>query len=167
MPSLKATPPSEPRAAGGVALPSGMSESDAIPITPRLAIPREEITQRATRSSGPGGQHVNTSSTRVELTWNVAASPSLSESQRERLLAKLATRLDGSGTLRVVAQSERSQLRNREEAIARFAAMVAQALVVPKTRRPTRPSKAAKRERLETKRKRGALKKERRRRDDE
>jgi ribosome-associated protein len=144
-----------------------MSESDAIPITPRLAIPRDEVTLRATRSSGPGGQHVNTSSTRVELTWNVAASPSLSLVQRERLLAKLAPRLDGSGTLRVVAQSERSQLRNRDEAITRFAAIVAQALVVPKTRRPTRPTKAAKRERLDDKRKRGALKKERKRRDDE
>jgi ribosome-associated protein len=144
-----------------------MSESDAIPITPRLAIPRDEVTLRATRSSGPGGQHVNTSSTRVELTWNVAASPSLSLEQRERLLAKLAPRLDGSGTLRVVAQSERSQLRNRDEAITRFAAIVAQALVVPKTRRPTRPTKAAKRERLDDKRKRGALKKERKRRDDE
>jgi ribosome-associated protein len=144
-----------------------MTESDAIPITPRLAIPREEITLRATRSSGPGGQHVNTSSTRVELTWNVTESPSLSPEQRERLLGKLATRLDSSGTLRVVAQSERSQLRNREEAISRFAALVAQALVVPKIRRPTRPSKSAKRERLDDKRKRGALKKERKRRDDE
>ena len=122
---------------------------------------------RASRSSGPGGQHVNTSSTRVELTWNIAASPSLSPEQRERLLAKLAPRLDGGGTLRVVAQSERSQLRNRDEAVTRFAAIVAQALVVPKTRRPTRPTKAAKRERLDEKRKRGALKKERKRRDDE
>lgn len=144
-----------------------MTESDAIPITPRLAIPRDEVTLRATRSSGPGGQHVNTSSTRVELTWNVTASPSLSPEQRERLLVKLAPRLDGTGTLRVVAQSERSQLRNREEAITRFAAIVAQALVVPKTRRPTRPTKAAKRERLDDKRKRGALKKDRQRRDDE
>jgi ribosome-associated protein len=144
-----------------------MSESDAIPITPRLAIPREEITLRATRSSGPGGQHVNTSSTRVELTWNAAESPSLSPEQRERLLAKLASRLDGTGTLRVVSQSERSQLRNREEVVSRFAAIIAQALVVPKTRRPTRPTKAAKRERLDDKRKRGALKKDRKRRDDE
>lgn len=167
MPCPKTTPLARPRAAPPGALPSGMSESDAIPITPRLAIPRDEVTLRATRSSGPGGQHVNTSSTRVELTWNVAASPSLSPEQRERLLAKLAARLDGSGTLRIVAQSERSQLRNRDEAVTRFAAIVAQALVVPKTRRPTRPTKAAKRERLDDKRKRGALKKERKRRDDE
>lgn len=167
MPCPKTTPPPRPRAALARGLASGMTESDAIPITPRLAIPRDEVTLRATRSSGPGGQHVNTSSTRVELTWNVAASPSLSLEQRERLLAKLAPRLDSSGTLRVVAQSERSQLRNRDEAITRFAAIVAQALVVPKTRRPTRPTKAAKRERLDDKRKRGALKKERKRRDDE
>ncbi len=167
MPSRKTTPLAGPRVAPDRALPSGMTDSDAIAITPRLAIPREEVTLRATRSSGPGGQHVNTSSTRVELTWSVAESPSLTEAQRERLLAKLATRIDGTGTLRVVAQSERSQLRNREEAVARFAAILAQALVVPKTRRPTRPTKAAKRERLDDKRKRGALKKERKRRDDE
>jgi len=167
MPCGKTTPPTGLSAVPPGALASGMTESDAIPITPRLAIPRDEVTLRATRSSGPGGQHVNTSSTRVELTWNVTTSSSLTSEQRERLLTKLATRLDGTGTLRVVAQSERSQLRNREEAVTRFAAIVAQALVVPKTRRPTRPSKAAKRERLDDKRKRGALKKERKRRDEE
>ncbi|MDZ4259078.1 MAG: alternative ribosome rescue aminoacyl-tRNA hydrolase ArfB [Gemmatimonadales bacterium] len=144
-----------------------MADGDPIPISPRLAIPREEVTLRASRSSGPGGQHVNTSSTRIELTWNISDSPSLSPEQRERLLTRLASRLDSSGTLRLVSQTGRSQLRNKEEAVARFAAIVAQALVVPKTRRPTRPSKAAKRERLDDKRKRGALKKERKRRENE
>lgn len=139
-----------------------MDESDLIPITPRLAIPRAELALRATRSGGPGGQHVNTSSTRIELVWNVAASPSLSPIERERLLTKLAHRLDSDGQLRIVAQEERSQLRNREAAIARFAAMVAQALVVPKVRRATRPTKASKAKRLDTKRHRGAIKRDRR-----
>ncbi len=143
-----------------------MADADPIVITPRLAIPRDEITMRASRSSGPGGQHVNTSSTRIELTWNVADSPSISGEQRARLLAKLGSRLDGTGTLRLVAQSGRSQLRNKEEALARFAEVVAEGLVVPKARRATRPTKAAKRERLHDKRKRGALKKERKRQDD-
>lgn len=139
-----------------------MDESDLIPITPRLAIPRAELTLRATRSGGPGGQHVNTSSTRIELVWNVATSPSLSPVQRERLLTKLAHRLDSDGQLRIVAQEERSQLRNREAAIARFTAMIAQALVVPKVRRATRPTKASKAKRLDTKRHRGAIKRDRR-----
>ncbi|MDX2206949.1 MAG: alternative ribosome rescue aminoacyl-tRNA hydrolase ArfB [Gemmatimonadales bacterium] len=144
-----------------------MAEGDPIPISPRLAIPREEVTLRASRSSGPGGQHVNTSSTRIELTWNISDSPSLSPEQRERLLTRLASRLDSSGTLRLVSQTGRSQLRNKEEAVARLAELVAEALVVPKVRRATRPSKSAKRERLDQKRKRGALKRERRRTGDE
>jgi ribosome-associated protein len=144
-----------------------MADGDPIPISPRLAIPREEVTLRASRSSGPGGQHVNTSSTRIELTWNIADSPSLSPEQRERLLTRLASRLDSSGTLRLVSQTGRSQLRNKEEAVARLAELVAEALVVPKVRRATRPSKSAKRERLDQKRKRGALKRERRRTGDE
>lgn len=144
-----------------------MADGDPIPISPRLAIPREEVTLRASRSSGPGGQHVNTSSTRVELTWNISDSPSLSPEQRERLLSRLASRLDSSGTLRLVSQTGRSQSRNKEEALARMAELVAEALVVPKVRRATRPSKSAKRERLDQKRKRGALKRERRRTGDE
>lgn len=144
-----------------------MADGDPIPISPRLVIPREEVTLRASRSSGPGGQHVNTSSTRIELTWNISDSPSLSPEQRERLLTRLASRLDSSGTLRLVSQTGRSQLRNKEEAVARLAELVAEALVVPKVRRATRPSKSAKRERLDQKRKRGALKRERRRTGDE
>ena len=139
-----------------------MDDAELVPITPRLAIPRAELAFRATRSGGPGGQHVNTSSTRIELVWNVAASPSLTPVERERLLAKLAHRLDSDGQLRIVAQEERSQLRNREAAVARFAAMVAQALVVPKVRRATRPTKASKAKRLDTKRHRGAIKRDRR-----
>ncbi|HRP07619.1 MAG TPA: alternative ribosome rescue aminoacyl-tRNA hydrolase ArfB [Gemmatimonadales bacterium] len=144
-----------------------MSSDGPIYINERLSIPRSELEFKATRSGGPGGQHVNTSSTRIELVWNVTGSPSLWEDERIRLLEKLAHRLDSEGSIRVVAQGERSQLQNREAAVERLAQMVARALVVPKKRKATRPSKASKEKRLEQKRRRGAVKRERRRRDDE
>jgi ribosome-associated protein len=122
-----------------------------------------ELEYRATRSGGPGGQHVNTSSTRVEVWWDVAGSRLLSEEQRTRLLTVLAPRLDGAGWLRLVSSGSRSQLRNREEVTARLLRIVAQALVVPKPRKRTKPSRAAKAARLEAKRRRGATKRERRR----
>lgn len=144
-----------------------MTDDGPIPINARLAIPRDELDLKATRSGGPGGQHVNTSSTRIELTWNVAHSPSLWEDERARLLEKLAHRLDSAGQLRIVAQGERSQLQNREAALARFAEVVAKALVVPKRRKATRPTKASKEKRLENKKQRSALKRERQRRNDD
>ena len=144
-----------------------MTDDGLIPINARLAIPRAELELKATRSGGPGGQHVNTSSTRIELVWNVTTSPSLWEDERIRLLEKLAHRLDGEGRLRLVAQGERSQLQNREAAITRFADVVAKALVVPKRRKATRPTKASKEKRLQGKKQRGALKRERQRRIDE
>lgn len=139
-----------------------MADDDAIRVSAKLTIPRDELVLKATRSGGPGGQHVNTSSTRIELVWDVAASPSLDEPQRAHLLARLATRLDSQGKLRLVAQDERSQLRNREAALARFIDVVAQGLIVPRKRKRTRPPAASKRARLESKRKRGALKRDRR-----
>lgn len=139
-----------------------MADDDAIRVSGKLTIPRDELVLKATRSGGPGGQHVNTSSTRIELVWDVAASPSLDEPQRAHLLARLATRLDSQGKLRLVAQDERSQLRNREAALARFIDVVAQGLIVPRKRKRTRPPAASKRARLESKRKRGALKRDRR-----
>lgn len=139
-----------------------MADGDPIAISPSLAIPREELTLKATRSGGPGGQHVNTSSTRIELAWDVALSPSLDDETRAWLLHRLASRLDSAGRLRLVAQDERSQLRNREAVVERFAEIVRQALVRPKVRKATRPSKAAKAKRLDEKRKRGAVKRERR-----
>ena len=140
-----------------------MPDGDAIRVSPALTIPRVELVVRASRSGGPGGQHVNTSSTRIELVWDVASSPSLDDRQRAYLLKRLATRLDAHGKLRIVAQEERSQLRNREAAIERFTGVVARALVVPKPRKRTRPPAASKRARLESKKQRGALKRERRR----
>jgi ribosome-associated protein len=110
---------------------------------------------------------VNTSSTRIEVVWDVAASPVLSDAQRARLLARLATRLDTSGRLRLVAGARRSQLQNRAAALERLAELVAAALVVPKRRKPTRPTRASKERRLTEKRQRGTRKRERRERGDD
>ena len=137
--------------------------ADAVVVDPTLAIPRAELIYRATRSGGPGGQHVNTSSTRIELLWNVRTSRAPSDEQRAWLLQRLATRLDGDGTLRVVASDRRSQLQNREAAEERLAGLVRRALVVPKPRKKTKPSRAAKAARLEAKRRRGETKRQRRR----
>jgi ribosome-associated protein len=140
-----------------------MPEDEPLEIGPDLRLPRAELEYRASRSGGPGGQHVNTSSTRVEVWWNVAVSPTLSEDQRTRLLAALSGRLDGEGRLRLVSSTSRSQLRNREDVTERLREVVARALVVPKRRKPTKPSRAAKAARLEAKRKRSAIKRDRRR----
>jgi ribosome-associated protein len=138
-----------------------MSSPDLVRINDSLAIPRSELEYRATRSGGPGGQHVNTSSTRIELTWNVQVSPSLSDEQRTRILEKLATRIDGNGVLRLTASSSRSQLQNREEVTERFALIVGQALRIPKPRKKTKPSKAAKEARLKAKKQRSETKRRR------
>ena len=131
-------------------------------VTPTLLLPLSELDYRATRSGGPGGQHVNTSSTRIEVWWDVGASPTLTLEQRERLLGRLATRLDGEGRLRIVASESRSQLRNREAATERLCEVVAAALAVPKPRKRTKPSRAVKAARLEAKRRRSTTKRERR-----
>jgi len=125
----------------------------ALRVNDRLAIPRAELGVRATRASGAGGQHVNKTSTRVEITWNVTASPALSDEDRARLITRLASRLSDDGELRVVASDTRSQLQNRELAETRLADMVRRALVIPRARRKTRPSRAAKQARLDDKRK--------------
>lgn len=132
-------------------------------INEALRIPRAELSYRASRSGGPGGQHVNTSSTRIELWWDVAASPALDESQRARLLYRLKTRLDGQGRLRLVSGATRSQLKNRVDVTERLAEVVAAALHVQKRRKKTKVSRAAKAVRLEAKRKRSGLKESRRR----
>ena len=131
-------------------------------ITTELLLPLAELDIRATRSGGPGGQHVNTSSTRIEVWWDVSSSPTLSEDQRARIMQRLSSRLDGMGRLRVVASESRSQLRNREAATERLRELVAAALVVRKPRKRTKPSRAAKAARLDAKRRRSALKRDRR-----
>jgi ribosome-associated protein len=136
--------------------------TDGIRVNESVVIPRDELTARATRSGGAGGQHVNTSSTRIELLWNVETSRALTEAQRERVRQKLVTRLDAEGNVRVVASDRRSQLQNREAAESRLADLVRAALVVPKKRRPTKPSRAAKQARLDEKKRLSDKKRERR-----
>ncbi|HEX2211831.1 MAG TPA: alternative ribosome rescue aminoacyl-tRNA hydrolase ArfB [Longimicrobium sp.] len=136
-----------------------MPEETVLQINDSLWIPRAELTYRATRSGGPGGQHVNTSSSRVELAWDVGASPSLTDEQRARIQEKLANRINGEGVLLMSSSEQRSQHQNRELVTARFAELVAQALVVPKKRIKTKPSRAAKAARLDEKKKRSAVKK--------
>ena len=125
-------------------------------------IPRDELEIRATRSGGPGGQHVNVTSTRIEIRWNPLRSRALSEAERERMVGKLGSRLDRGGFLRVVASDTRSQRRNRELAEARLAQLVRRALVVPKPRKPTKPSRAAREARLAEKRRQSEKKRKRR-----
>jgi ribosome-associated protein len=130
-------------------------------ITDTLSIPLSELRFRFTRSSGPGGQHVNRSATRVELLFDVAGSPSLTEAQRERALKALAPYIDSDGVLHLISQTFRSQFRNREEAVERFQTLMRRAMKVPKRRRPTRPSRAARERRLASKRRRSEIKRQR------
>jgi len=125
-------------------------------------IPLHELTFRATRAGGPGGQHVNTSSTRVELWWNAAGSPSLTDGERILLLSVLGHRLDTRGRLRLVSAATRSQLQNREAVIERLQRLVAEALVPRKRRQKTKPPRAAAERRLQEKKRRSATKAKRR-----
>jgi ribosome-associated protein len=131
-----------------------------------VLIPERELGWRFSRSGGPGGQGVNTTDSRVELIFDVAASTTLTEEQRARVLQRLSNRLV-DGVLTVVASEYRSQLRNRDAARARLAAMLRAALTPdPPTRRPTRPSRAARERRLADKRRRMLIKRLRRTTDD-
>jgi ribosome-associated protein len=130
---------------------------DELRIDERLAIPLAEIELRASRSSGPGGQHANVTASRVEAVFDVAASRSLDEARRARLLERIGP------VVTAVAQDARSQTRNRDLALQRLAAKIAAALRVPKRRRPTRPTTASRRRRREQKRRTGERKQSRRR----
>ena len=138
---------------------------DGLEVQPDLVIPRSELEYRATRAGGPGGQHVNKSSTRIELTWNVEASRALTEDQRTRLRNRLGGRMDGSGTIRVVASDSRSQTQNREEAERRLTELIRRGLIVPKARRKTRPTRSSVEKRLQSKKQAADKKRERRRQD--
>lgn len=127
-----------------------------------LSIPRNELDVRVSRSSGAGGQHVNKTSSRVEIFWNVLASRALSDEQRARLREKLASRLTTEGSIRVVASDMRSQSRNRDLAEERLADLVRRALIVPRKRRATKPTRAAKEARLESKKRHSTKKRDRR-----
>jgi len=132
-------------------------------ITPEVSIPYDELEFRVSRASGPGGQGVNTTDSRVELRFDLAGSPSIPPEAKQRALRRLASRLDSSGRLRVVAQTQRSQLLNRREAAERLAELLAPAMAAPRTRRPTRPSAAARARRVESKQRRSATKRLRQR----
>jgi ribosome-associated protein len=118
---------------------------------PEFEVPSSELVTRVSRSSGAGGQHVNKTSSRVEISWNIRESRALTPEERERLLQRLASRLSVDGSVRVVASETRSQLRNRELAETRLTELVRRALVIPKKRKPTRPTRGSREARLEAK----------------
>ncbi len=128
----------------------------ALRVTGGLTIPLSEVTVRASRSSGPGGQHANVTASRVEASFDVLASPTLTDAQRERVLARAGPRVVA------IAQDERSQARNRELALARLGERLAMALAIPKRRRATRPTVASRERRLQAKRRDSERKRERR-----
>jgi len=139
-----------------------MAKEGVLPLSPTVGIPRTELVYRASRAGGAGGQHVNTSSTRIELLWNVRTTSALDPDARARVETKLASRLDSDGWLRIVSSARRSQGQNREAAEARLIAVVAEALKVRKKRKATKPSYGAKQSRLAEKKKRGDTKRQRR-----
>jgi ribosome-associated protein len=141
-------------------LPALASEK-LLPINDSLSIPRSELDVRVSRASGAGGQHVNKTSSRVEIFWNIRASRALTDEQRERLLDKLSARLTTDGSIRVVASDMRSQSRNRALAEDRLMELVRRALLVPRKRKPTKPTRAAKEARLETKKRHSNKKRDR------
>lgn len=145
-----------------MATPDLWDEDGRLYVTASVRIPASELTVRATRAGGPGGQHVNTSSTRVEVTWNARQSLALPDEQRARVELRLANRLDASGAIRVVAADTRSQSQNRALALERLAGTLRSALAVPKPRKATKPSRGAKQQRLDSKKRRSAVKRERR-----
>jgi ribosome-associated protein len=143
------------------------AQNGALNLGPGKDIPREELVVRATRASGPGGQHVNTSSTRIELLWNVRHTAVLTAEEIVRAEARLGRRVDSDGWLRIVASESRSQLRNRRLAEERLVRTVRDALRVPRVRRPTRPTEASRQRRLHSKRLHSLRKQERRREGEE
>jgi ribosome-associated protein len=139
-----------------------MSQENELVINETVKIPLAELHFQFVRSSGPGGQHVNRSATQVELTFDLARSPSLAEAQKTRARTALKSYVDKDGILHLASQTFRSQLQNREDVTARFVELMRRALHVPKKRRPTRPTAASKEKRLEAKRHRSRVKRERR-----
>ena len=140
-----------------------MPDASDLQITGTVAIPLSELRYQFSRSGGPGGQHVNRTETQVELTFDVRGTTSLDESQRARVLGRLGSSVDSRGVLHLTCQTTRSQSRNRAEVTERFQRLLRQALHVPRSRRATRPHRAAVERRLQEKRRAGMLKQERRR----
>ena len=135
---------------------------DDVQVSDRLTIPAAELSWRFSRASGPGGQGVNTTDSRVELSWDVAGTEMLPTALKQRAVERLGNRLV-NGVLTVTASEHRSQLRNREAAAARLAGLVAGAIAAPpRARRATRPSRGSVERRIADKKRRGAIKRNRR-----
>lgn len=138
------------------------SQRFGLEVRPGMTILPDELETRATKSGGPGGQHVNTSSTRVELVWMLSRSRVVDDAMRARIRLRLASRIDADGNLRVVASDTRSQRQNRALAESRLLALVRRALAVPKVRKKTKPTRAGIERRLDAKHRRSARKRDRR-----
>jgi len=136
----------------------GDDDITTIRIRPGLEIPLSEIDLRASRSSGPGGQSVNTTSSKIELRWDLVASPTLSPAQRELAMRRLGSRLTDDGVLVLQGSEHRSQLRNKEAVLQRLVTLLADALTPERPRRATRPTKGSKERRLDEKRTRSTTK---------
>ncbi len=150
------SPRDEPPQANDEPAPAGLD------VAPGVRIPGTELLLRAMTGSGPGGQHVNRSATRIELRWNVRDTRALRDEQRQRVLSKLSSRLDSEGALRIVAGEFRSQQQNRRAAFERLVALIARALIVAPTRKATKPTRASVERRLTEKRRRKDTKHQRR-----
>jgi ribosome-associated protein len=134
-----------------------------VEVTPSLTIPESELEVKATRSSGAGGQHVNKTASRIEVTWNINNSRAITDEQREILTQRLTSRITADGSIRVVASEFRSQKQNRDRAEVRLADLIRKALTPRKKRKPTRRPRAANEARLASKKLRSLKKNERRR----
>jgi ribosome-associated protein len=141
---------------GDVRVPAGPG------IPAGLTIPAAELTEQFSRSSGPGGQHVNTSDSKVQLSLDLATASFLTETQRERALSSLAPRLSGT-VLTVASETQRSQLKNRQDARMRLAQLLREALAPPVPRRATKPSRNSRRRRVRAEQRRSEIKRNRRR----
>ena len=150
--STTATAPSQDEARAGF-----VTMAAVLQINRHLAIPLDEVTLRASRSSGPGGQHANVTASRIEASFDVAASRTLDEAQKRRVIARCGP------VVRAIAQDARSQARNRTIALERLAARIAHALEIPRSRRPTAPTAASRQRRLDAKRRDAQRKRDRRR----
>ena len=133
-----------------------------IDLAPGVEVHADELLFRATSSGGPGGQNVNKVATRIEVTWDIANSPALEDPTRELLLTHLRAKLDSEGRVRIVASDQRTQKANREAALERLRNLVTDALKPRKKRKPTKPTRASKQRRLEAKKRRGDIKRQRR-----